>query len=112
MSLLIFGLVISAILSILYIASFILIVKKDDLEKFSPYECGFEPLGDARLKISILYWVIGLLYLVFDLEIIFIFPFASVMFSLNSIIALWAMYLFLLIVTIAFIYEYKMGALE
>lgn len=82
------------ILSVLYLASFYLISKKDDLEKLSPYESGFEPLGDARMKISILYWIIGILYLIFDLEIIFIFPFAAIMYSMNSLVALWAMMLF------------------
>ena len=72
------------LLSILYLVSFYLITKKDDVEKLSSYESGFEPLGDARMKISILYWIIGILYLIFDLEIIFIFPFAAVMSSTNS----------------------------
>jgi NADH:ubiquinone oxidoreductase subunit 3 (subunit A) len=87
------------ILSALYIVSFYLVSKKDDLEKLSSYESGFEPLGDARMKISILYWVIGILYLIFDLEIIFIFPFAAIMSSTNSLIALWSMMIFLIILT-------------
>lgn len=100
------------ILSVLYLASFYLIAKKDDYEKISSYESGFEPMGDARMKISILYWIIGILYLIFDLEIIFIFPFAAIMFSMNSIVALGSMMLFLIILTLGFIYEYLMGALE
>ena len=100
------------ILSVLYLASFYLIAKKDDFEKISSYESGFEPMGDARMKISILYWIIGILYLIFDLEIIFIFPFAAILFSMNSIVALGAMMLFLTILTLGFIYEYIMGALE
>jgi NADH-quinone oxidoreductase subunit A len=87
------------ILSALYIVSFYLVSKKDDIEKLSSYESGFEPLGDARMKISILYWIIGILYLIFDLEIIFIFPFAAIMSSTNSLIALWAIMLFLMILT-------------
>jgi len=86
--------------------------KKEDIEKLSPYESGFEPLGDARIKFSILYWIIGILYLIFDLEIIFIFPFAVIMYTINSFIALWIMMLFFIILTLAFIYEYKQGALE
>lgn len=86
-----------SILSILYLASFFLVPKKDDIEKLSPYESGFEPLGDARMKISILYWIIGILYLIFDLEIIFIFPFAAILFSMNSLLALWSIMTFLII---------------
>lgn len=100
------------ILTLLYLASFYLIPKKDDFEKTSAYESGFEPFGDARMKISILYWIIGILYLIFDLEIIFIFPFAAILFSLNSIFGLWIMMIFLIILTLGFIYEYIQGALE
>ena len=100
------------ILSLLYIISFYLIAKKDDIEKLSVYESGFYPLGDARMKISILYWIIGILYLIFDLELIFIFPFASVMFNLNSIFGFMSLILFLLILTLGFIYEYIQGALN
>jgi NADH-quinone oxidoreductase subunit A len=59
------------------------------IEKLSAYECGLEPVGDARMKFEILYYVIGLLYLIFDLEIIFLFPLAAAMFTLNSVIAFW-----------------------
>ncbi len=100
------------ILSLLYLLSFYLIIKKDDNEKLSSYESGFEPVGNARMKISILYWIIGILYLIFDLEIIFIFPFAIILSSTNSLIALWALFIFLFILTLGFIYEYSQGALE
>lgn len=100
------------ILSALYLISFYLITKKDDVEKQSSYESGFEPLGDARMKISILHQLVGILYLIFDLEIIFIFPFAAIMSSTNSQVALWSIMLFLLILTQGFVYEYKQGALE
>lgn len=100
------------LLSVLYLASFYLIAKKDDVEKLSAYESGFYPLGDARMKISILYWIIGILYLIFDLELIFIFPFASVMFSLNSFFGFISLIIFLLVLTLGFIYEYVQGALE
>ncbi len=101
-----------SILSLLYLISFYLIIKKDDNEKLSSYESGFEPVGNARMKISILYWIIGILYLIFDLEIIFIFPFAIILSSTNSLIALWALFIFLFILTLGFIYEYSQGALE
>jgi NADH:ubiquinone oxidoreductase subunit 3 (subunit A) len=64
------------------------------------------------MKFDILYYVIGILYLIFDLEIIFLFPLASVMFSLGSLIAFWIVMAFLIILTIGFIYEYNQGALD
>ena len=54
------------------------------IEKLSAYECGLEPVGDARMKFEILYYVIGILYLIFDLEIIFLFPLAALLFTLNN----------------------------
>ena len=82
------------------------------MDKLSAYESGFNPLGDARMQISVLYWVIGILYLIFDLELIFIFPFASIIFSVNSLAAVAVLMGFLLILTLGFIYEYQCGALE
>lgn len=64
------------------------------------------------MKISIIYWLIGILYLIFDLEIIFIFPFATILNLTNSLMALISLLLFLIILTLGFIYEYKKGALE
>lgn len=87
-------------------------VKHDDKDKLSSYESGFEPLGNARMKISIFYWIIGLLYLIFDLEIIFFFPFAAILSSLNSLLAFWSLMFFIIILTIGFIYEYSQGALS
>jgi NADH-quinone oxidoreductase subunit A len=63
------------------------------------------------MKIDIIFWVIGLLYLIFDLELVFIFPFASIIFSLNSFIGFWSFMLFLIILALGFCYEYFMGAL-
>jgi hypothetical protein len=73
---------------------------------------GLEPVGDARMKFDILYYVIGILYLIFDLEIIFLFPLATVLFSLGSLLALWVVLIFLIILTIGFLYEWFHGALE
>ena len=64
------------------------------------------------MKFDVLYYVIGILYLIFDLEIIFLFPIATIMFTLNSLIALWVVMAFLIILTIGFIYEYNQGALD
>jgi NADH-quinone oxidoreductase subunit A len=73
---------------------------------------GLEPVGDARMKFDILYYVIGILYLIFDLEIIFLFPLATVLFSLGSLLAFWVVMIFLIILTIGFLYEWFHGALE
>jgi NADH:ubiquinone oxidoreductase subunit 3 (subunit A) len=64
------------------------------------------------MKIDIIFWVIGLLYLIFDLELVFIFPFASVIYTLNSLFAIWSFLLFLIILALGFCYEYLMGALD
>jgi NADH-quinone oxidoreductase subunit A len=74
------SIIILLIISLLYIVSFIISISSKDFEKFSPYECGFEPIhSNARLKFDILYWIIGILYLIFDLELIFIFPLATIL---------------------------------
>ncbi len=106
------GFIILLIISVLYLLSFWLISKKGDAEKLSPYENGFNPIGDARMKFDIIYWIIGLLYLIFDLEIVFIFPFTSIFNEINSLYALWAFMSFLIFLGIGFIYEYLAGALN
>lgn len=102
-----------ALVSILYLVSFWIgatVGNGGSVEKQSAYECGLEPIGDARTKFEVLYYVIGILYLIFDQEIIFLFPLASIMFSLNSQQAFWLTNIFQIIVTTGFIYEYTMGA--
>lgn len=84
---------------------------KADAEKNSPYECGFEAFEDARMKFDVRYYLVAILFIIFDLEIAFLFPWAI---SLDSIGAFGfiAMALFLGILVIGFIYEWKKGALE
>jgi NADH-quinone oxidoreductase subunit A len=103
------------LIAVLYIASFWIStanLSSSNLEKLSAYECGFEPTGDARVKFEILYYVVGILYLVFDLEIIFLFPLAVIMPGLDSFFIFLVANLFIIIITIGFIYEYLIGALE
>ena len=80
-------------------------------EKYIPYECGEDPVGDARLKFNIRFYTTALIFLLFDVEIAFLFPWAV---SLGAIglFGFWSMVLFLGILTIGFIYEWKKGALE
>jgi NADH-quinone oxidoreductase subunit A len=82
-----------------------------DSEKLSPYECGFEAFEDARMKFDVRYYLVAILFIVFDLEIAFLFPWALV-FKDIGVTALVAMAIFLGILVIGFIYEWKKGALE
>ena len=106
------SIIVLKIISLKYGISFWAIPKKGDIEKLSAYENGFNPFGDSRKKIDIIFWLIGLLYLIFDLEIIFIFPFISIIYILNSYLAYWIIKLFLIILALGFVYEYLMGSLK
>ncbi len=99
-------------ISILYILSFWQSTTVRTQEKQSGYECGQEPMGDARMKFDIIYYVIGIQYQIFDLEIIFLFPLACIWYTQNNIIAFWMVQVFLTIQTVGFIYEWFEGALE
>ncbi|MGB8635877.1 MAG: NADH-quinone oxidoreductase subunit A [Rhodanobacteraceae bacterium] len=80
-------------------------------EKLSPYECGFEPFEDARLKFDVRYYLVAILFIIFDLEIAFLFPWA-VVFDKIGVVALVEMALFLLLLVVGFVYVWKKGALE
>jgi NADH-quinone oxidoreductase subunit A len=82
-----------------------------DAEKLSPYECGFEPFEDSRMKFDVRYYLVAILFIIFDLEIAFLFPWAV---SLDAIglFGLIAMGIFLAVLVVGFIYEWKKGALE
>ena len=84
---------------------------RPDPEKLSPYECGFEAFEDARMKFDVRYYLVAILFILFDLEIAFLFPWAV---SLREIGApgFWAMMLFLGILVVGFAYEWKKGALD
>jgi NADH-quinone oxidoreductase subunit A len=84
---------------------------KPDSEKLSPYECGFEAFEDARMKFDVRYYLVAILFILFDLEIAFLFPWAV---TLNEIGAFgfWSMMIFLAILVVGFVYEWKKGALE
>jgi NADH-quinone oxidoreductase subunit A len=84
---------------------------RPDPEKLSPYECGFEPFEDARLKFDVRYYLIAILFILFDLEIAFLFPWAVVINEIG-IAGFLAMMLFLGILVVGFVYEWMKGALE
>ena len=86
-------------------------VHRPDSEKLSPYECGFEAFEDARMKFDVRYYLIAILFILFDLEIAFLFPWAVVLQEIGFF-GFAAMMLFLAILVVGFIYEWKKGALE
>ncbi len=86
-------------------------VHRPDSEKLSPYECGFEAFEDARMKFDVRYYLVAILFILFDLEIAFLFPWAVVLQEIGFF-GFMAMVMFLAILTIGFIYEWMKGALE
>ncbi len=89
---------------------------KPDPEKLSAYECGFPAFGDARMKFDVRFYLVSILFIIFDLEVAFLFPWAI---TLNDgsggdtgVFAFWSMMVFLGVLTVGFIYEWKKGALE
>ena len=93
------------------LASFIVARQRPDSEKLSPYECGFEPFADARSKFDVRYYLVAILFIIFDLEVAFLFPWA-VSLGAIGIFGFWSMMVFLFVLTVGFIYEWKKGALE
>jgi len=84
---------------------------RPDSEKLSPYECGFEAFEDARMKFDVRYYLVAILFILFDLEIAFLFPWAIVLQELGMF-GFLAMMVFLAILVVGFVYEWKKGALE
>ena len=91
--------------------SFIIGERNPDKEKLSAYECGFEAFDDARGRFDVRFYLVALLFIIFDLEVAFLFPWAITLGKIG-LFGFWSMMIFLLILTIGFIYEWKKGALE
>jgi NADH-quinone oxidoreductase subunit A len=100
-----------ALATVIVTASFVVARQRPDSEKLSPYECGFEPFSDARSKFDVRFYLVAILFIIFDLEVTFLFPWAAT-FRQVGVYGFWAMMLFLAVLTIGFIYEWKKGALE
>ncbi|CFX44004.1 NADH-quinone oxidoreductase subunit A 1 [Candidatus Filomicrobium marinum] len=100
-----------AIALAMMIAPFIIAVRNPDPEKVSAYECGFDAFDDARMKFDVRFYLVCLLFIIFDLEIAFLFPWAAA-FRDIGLFGFWSMIIFLAVLTIGFIYEWKKGALE
>ena len=91
--------------------NFISSPKNPDPEKLSAYECGFDAFDDSRMEFDVRFYLVAILFIIFDLEIAFLFPWAITLGTIG-IFGFWSMMLFLAILTIGFIYEWKKGALE
>jgi NADH-quinone oxidoreductase subunit A len=97
--------------SVLIVLGKLLGPSRPDAEKNSPYECGFEAFEDSRMKFDVRYYLVAILFIIFDLEIAFLFPWAIVLDQVGTF-GLVAMAVFLAVLVIGFIYEWKKGALE
>ena len=95
----------------LLIAPFIVAFKAPDAEKLSAYECGFNAFDDARMKFDVRFYLVAILFIIFDLEAAFLFPWA-VAFGKLGLAGFWSMMVFLGVLTVGFAYEWKKGALE
>jgi NADH-quinone oxidoreductase subunit A len=97
------------------LAPLVLAPSNPDAEKTSAYECGFNPFEDARLKFDVRFYLVSILFIIFDLEVAFLFPWAVSLMDLPQAAqeyAFWSMMVFLGVLTVGFIYEWKKGALE
>ena len=108
---LVFLVIAGALALAMIIASFVLARQAPDSEKLSPYECGFEPFEDARMRFDVRYYLVAIIFIVFDLEIAFFFPWAVSLKATGSF-GLVAMLIFALVLVVALVYDYRKGALE
>jgi NADH-quinone oxidoreductase subunit A len=95
----------------LLVVPFLVAFKQPDPEKLSAYECGFNAFDDARMKFDVRFYLVAILFIIFDLEVSFLFPWA-VAFGELGLYGFWSMMVFLAVLTIGFIYEWRKGALE
>ena len=93
------------------VLNFLFSPKNPDPEKLSAYECGFEAFGDSRMEFDVRFYLVAILFIIFDLEIAFLFPWAVSLEKIGSL-GFWSMMIFLFVLTIGFIYEWKKGALD
>ncbi len=101
----------SALALILILAAVIVAVRNPDPEKVSAYECGFNAFDDARMKFDVRFYLVAILFIIFDLEAAFLFPWAA-SFGFIGSFGFWSMMVFLAVLTIGFVYEWRKGALE
>ena len=106
----------AAVIGVLFIVlPLVLAPKSPDAEKLSAYECGFNAFDDARMKFDVRFYLVSILFIIFDLEVAFLFPWAVTLTDLergDMVFAFWSMMVFLGVLTVGFLYEWKKGALE
>ena len=95
----------------LLISPFLVAYQAPDAEKLSAYECGFNAFADARMKFNVRFYLVAILFIIFDLEVAFLFPWAVALGDIG-VFGFWSMMLFLGVLTVGFIYEWRKGALE
>jgi len=93
------------------VLNFLFSPKNPDPEKLSAYECGFEAFSDSRMEFDVRFYLVAILFIIFDLEIAFLFPWAISLGNLGSL-GFWSMMIFLVVLTVGFVYEWKKGALD
>jgi len=103
-----YGLILTCIL---YLISYSLVLRNEDNEKLSPYECGFDPFEDTRNTFDVRFYLVAMLFIIFDLEIAFLFPWSIALYHLN-LFGFLIMVIFIVVLTIGFFYEYSEGALD
>ena len=109
--LVIFMAIAGAIAVALMASALVIAVSNPDPEKLSAYECGFNPFDDARMKFDVRFYLVSILFIIFDLEVAFLFPWAITLKEIG-VFGFWSMMVFLGVLTIGFIYEWRKGALE
>ena len=106
------GLALCLVLAIVFAGlSYVVSAKQADVEKVSAYECGFDPFDDTRKTFDVRFYLVAILFLIFDLEVSFLFPWVLSLGTL-PLLGFWSMILFLVILTVGFIYEWRKGALD
>ena len=100
-----------AVSAIMIAASWVVVRQKPDREKNTAYECGFDAFGNARGRFDVRFYLVAILFIIFDLEIAFLFPWAISLGAVGTF-GFWSMMVFLAVLTIGFVYEWKKGALE
>ena len=110
-SIVIYFIIASALAIIILLLSFVFSKQKADPEKISAYECGFDPFDDARTRFDVQFYLVAILFIIFDLEVAFLFPWSLTLRKIGFF-GFGSMMVFLIILTIGFIYEWKKGALD
>ncbi|MEE8123343.1 MAG: NADH-quinone oxidoreductase subunit A [Alphaproteobacteria bacterium] len=101
----------TALSGLMIAMSYVMAAQRPDSEKLAPYECGFDAFGDSRGMFDVRFYLVAILFIIFDLEVAFLFPWAVALGDIG-LLGFWSMVVFLAVLTIGFIYEWKKGALE